>query len=77
MSKAKYIDPIIGSVGDEKSKAKCVHGGGKTHPGACLPGGLVQLSPDTITAGDNGTGYNYCNDTIEGFSFNKMSGIGW
>ena len=75
MSKASYIDPMIGTVGDEQSES--VHGGGKTHPGACVPGGMVQLSPDTITGGDNGTGYNYCHNTIEGFSFNHMSGIGW
>ncbi len=75
MSKAKYIDPIIGTVGDEQ--AESWHGGGKTYPGACLPGGMVQLSPDTVTGGDNGTGYNYCHNTIEGFSFNHMSGIGW
>ena len=75
MKKAKYIDSIIGTVGDEK--ATSFHGGGKTHPGACVPGGMVHLSPDTVTGGDNGTGYNYCNNTIEGFSFNHMSGIGW
>lgn len=75
MEKAKYIDPIIGTVGDEQ--AESYHGGGKTHPGACIPGGMVQLSPDTVTGGDNGTGYNYCHDSIEGFSFNHMSGIGW
>lgn len=75
MSKAKYVDPIIGTVGDEKATSD--HGGGKTHPGACVPGGMVQLSPDTVTGGDNGTGYNYCQNTIEGFSFNHMSGVGW
>lgn len=75
MGKAKYVNPIIGTVGDEQ--ADSIHGGGKTHPGACVPGGMVQLSPDTVTGGDNGTGYNYCNSTIEGFSFNHMSGIGW
>lgn len=73
--KITYIDPIIGTVGDEQETS--YHGGGKTHPGACTPGGMVQLSPDTVTGGDNGTGYNYCNNTIEGFSFNHMSGIGW
>ncbi len=73
MSKVNYIDPTIGTVGDEPEG----HGGGKTHPGACVPGGMVQLSPDTVTGGDNGTGYNYCHNTIEGFSFNHMSGIGW
>lgn len=66
---------MIGTVGDEQ--AESFHGGGKVHPGACVPGGMVQLSPDTVTGGDNGTGYNYCHNTIEGFSFNHMSGIGW
>ncbi len=75
MNKVKYIDPMIGTVGDEQGES--CHGGGKTHPGAVYPGGMVQLSPDTVTGGDNGTGYNYCHDTIEGFSFNHMSGIGW
>ncbi len=75
MNNAKYVDPIIGTVGDEQETS--FHGGGKTHPGACLPFGMVQLSPDTTTSGDNGTGYNYCQNTIEGFSFNHMSGIGW
>ena len=75
MEKWKYIDPMIGTVGDGQDESP--HGGGKVHPGACLPGGMVQLSPDTITGGDNGTGYNYCMNTIEGFSFNHMSGIGW
>lgn len=76
MNKFEYVDPLIGSVGEVDDNEAC-HGGGKVHPGACVPGGLVQLSPDTITAGDNGTGYSYTNNTIEGFSFNHMSGIGW
>lgn len=75
MEKYKYVDPMTGTVGDDQSDSP--HGGGKTHPGACTPGGMVQLAPDTVTGGDNGTGYNYCYDTIEGFSFNHMSGIGW
>lgn len=75
MNRVKFIDPTIGTVGDEKETS--YHGGGKTHPGACYPFGMVQLSPDTTTSGDNGTGYNYCQNTIEGFSFNHMSGIGW
>ena len=75
MKRTDYIDPIIGTVGDEQGES--YHGGGKTHPGAAYPFGMVQLSPDTTTSGDNGTGYNYCQSTIEGFSFNHMSGIGW
>ncbi len=75
MEKAKYVNTMIGTVGDGQIEES--HGGGKTYPGACLPGGMVQLSPDTVTGGDNGSGYNYCHNTIEGFSFNHMSGIGW
>ena len=75
MRSIDYIDTSIGTVGDEQETS--FHGGGKTHPGACTPFGMVQLSPDTVTGGDNGTGYNYCNTTIEGFSINHMSGIGW
>ena len=75
MKKIEHIDPMIGTVGSVRSAS--IHGGGKTHPGACTPGGMVQLSPDTVTGGDNGTGYNYCQNTIEGFSVNHLSGIGW
>ena len=75
MEKLRYVNPIIGTVGSEQKTSE--HGGGKTHPGACTPGGMVQMSPDTVTAGDNGTGYNYCHNTIEGFSVNHLSGIGW
>lgn len=49
MNKAKYIDPMIGTVGEASEG----HGGGKTYPGACLSGGMVQLSPDTVSGGDN------------------------
>lgn len=76
MNKSKYVDTSIGTVAEEDSIEEC-HGGGKTYPGASVPGGMVQLSPDTVTGGDNGSGYNYCHNTIEGFSFNHMSGIGW
>ncbi len=71
----RYVDTSIGTVGETNDKKS--HGGGKTYPGACVPGGMVQLSPDTVTGGDNGTGYNYNHNTIEGFSFNHLSGIGW
>ena len=66
-----FINPLIGaSTADE-------FGAGKTFPGAATPFGLVQLSPDTITGGDNGPGYSYDHKTIEGFSFTHLSGIGW
>lgn len=71
-----YINPIIGAVTYGK-KTSDAHGFGKTFPGAATPFGLVQLSPDTFTGGDNGSGYSYEHQTMEGFSFTHMSGVGW
>ena len=65
------IKPIIGASTDDARMP------GKTFPGAATPFGLVQLSPDTVTGGDNGSGYSYEHKTIEGFSFTHMSGVGW
>lgn len=73
MSHYLEANPMMGAVANEVKG----HGGGKTYPGAVLPFGMVQLSPDTITGGDNGAGYSYGHPTIEGFSFVHMSGIGW
>jgi putative alpha-1,2-mannosidase len=50
---------------------------GATYPGAVTPGGMVQLSPDTITGGKNTAGYRSFHTTIQGFSFTHMSGVGW
>ena len=68
------IDPMIGAI---TLSGYGGHGLGKTFPGACTPFGMVQISPDTITGGDNGPGYSYHHTTIEGFSMTHMSGIGW
>jgi len=71
-----YVNPFIGTV-TYNEKSTDVHGYGKTIPGAYAPYGLVQLSPDTYTGGDNGSGYSRNHPTIEGFSFTHMSGVGW
>ena len=74
------VDPMIGAVTYAESGMRgdeAYHGFGKTFPGAATPFGMVQLSPDTVTGGDNGPGYSYAHKTIEGFSFLHMSGIGW
>lgn len=74
---AKYVKPIIGT---EKM--------GHTYPGAALPFGAVQLSPetDTISYEQNGkyngdvykycAGYKYEDKTIVGFSHTHFSGTG-
>ncbi len=47
---------------------------GNTYPGASLPYGMVQLSPDTD--GETASGYRYAHSTILGFSHNHLSGTG-
>ncbi len=73
---ADYVNPMIGASTSEKA-AGSLHGLGKTFPGATTPYGMVQVSPNTITGGDNGSGYSSEHPTIEGFAFTQMSGIGW
>ena len=73
---ADYVNPFIGASTDVEL-AGAYHGLGKTFPGADTPYGMVQVSPQTITGGDNGPGYSYQHKTIEGFAMNNMSGIGW
>lgn len=73
---AEYVNPFIGASTNVRD-AGAYHGLGKTIPGATYPFGLVQLSPNTITGGDNGSGYSDEHESIEGFAFTQMSGIGW
>lgn len=73
---AAYVNPFIGAS-TSVDKAGVYHGLGKTFPGAATPFGLTQVSPNTITGGDNGSGYSYEHTSIEGFAFTQMSGIGW
>ncbi|MBT6006438.1 MAG: glycoside hydrolase family 92 protein, partial [Prolixibacteraceae bacterium] len=69
-SPTKYVDPLIGAVAKTKYY-------GRTFPGSTLPYSLVKLGPDTYTGGDVGSGYSFEHETLEGFSFVHMSGIGW
>jgi predicted alpha-1,2-mannosidase len=62
----RYIDPFIGTGGH-----------GHTFPGACVPFGMVQLSPDNGSQGwDWCSGYNFIDTTIAGFSHMHLSGTG-
>lgn len=52
-------------------------GHGHTYPGATMPFGMVQLSPDTRLDGWDGcSGYHYSDNTIYGFSHTHLSGTG-
>ena len=52
-------------------------GHGHTFPGAVVPHGLIQPSPDTrIDGWDACSGYYYADSTMNGFSQNHLSGTG-
>jgi predicted alpha-1,2-mannosidase len=62
----QYVNPFIGTGGH-----------GHTYPGASMPFGMVQLSPDTRLEGWDGcSGYNYSDSIIYGFSHMHLSGTG-
>ena len=71
-----YVNPFIGTSTSVEA-AGALHGLGKTYPGATTPFGMVQVSPQTISGGDNAPGYSYDHKTVEGFSLTQMSGVGW
>jgi predicted alpha-1,2-mannosidase len=63
---SKYVNPFIGTGGH-----------GHTFPGASMPFGMVQLSPDTRLAGWDGCGgYHYSDSILYGFSHTHLSGTG-
>ena len=63
---ARFVNPFIGTAAH-----------GHTFPGAVVPFGMVQVSPDN---GRNGwdwcSGYNYSDSIIVGFSHKHLSGTG-
>ena len=71
-----YVNPFIGASTNEGSGRTFISTG-KTFPGATVPWGMTQVSPNTITGGDNGSGYSDEHRTIEGFALTQMSGVGW
>jgi predicted alpha-1,2-mannosidase len=64
---AKHVNPLIGTGGH-----------GHTFPGATVPYGMVQLSPDTRIDGswDGCGGYHYSDNLIYGFSHTHLNGTG-
>jgi len=50
---------------------------GHAYPGAIVPFGMVQLSPDTPLRGwDGSSGYHYSDSVIDGFSHTHLAGTG-
>lgn len=61
-----YVNPFVGTDGH-----------GHTFPGAIVPFGQIQPSPDTRLEGWDGcSAYHYSDDTIYGFSHTHLSGTG-
>ena len=62
----QFVNPFIGTGGH-----------GHTFPGAVVPNGAIQPSPDTrIDGWDACSGYHYSDSTINGFSHTHLSGTG-
>src|SRR5450755_3193088 len=72
--------PVAGAGADNTKLVKIAIGtGGHGHcyPGATMPFGAVQLSPDTgVRDWDHCSGYHYKDDAILGFSHTHLSGTG-
>ena len=65
-SLTSYVNPMVGTDGH-----------GHTFPGAIVPFGQIQPSPDTRLEGWDGcSAYHYSDDTIFGFSHTHLSGTG-
>ena len=64
---SQYVNPFIGTGGH-----------GHTFPGAIVPFGMVQLSPDTRIddSWDGSSGYHYSDSVMYGFSHTHLNGTG-
>ena len=67
-----WVNPFIGTGAVQSSLS------GNNYPGATVPFGMVQLSPDTREAPDwaQASGYDYNDSIIYGFSHTRLSGTG-
>ncbi len=69
---AGLVDPIDGT-----GKGPVTPGAVGEFPGADLPFGMIQWSPDTVpNASGSGGGYSYADSRINGFSLTHLSGTG-
>ena len=68
----RWVNPFIGTGAVQSSLS------GNNYPGATVPFGMAQLSPDTREAPDwaQASGYDYNDSIIYGFSHTRLSGTG-
>lgn len=63
---SQYVNPLIGNADN-----------GHTFPGACVPFGLIQVSPESGTGEWRYcSGFNYDDDFIDGFTQTHLNGTG-
>lgn len=61
-----YVNPLVGNADN-----------GHTFPGACVPFGLIQVSPESgVGSWRYCSGYNYDDDFIDGFTQTHLNGTG-
>jgi predicted alpha-1,2-mannosidase len=70
-SPASLVDPFVGT-----GASSAVAGDIGTFPGAAVPFGMVQWSPDTSPDRIEGGGYSDADTSISGFSLTHLSGAG-
>ena len=77
LNACRFNTAFAGEPVDEAMPLVGTGGHGHTYPGATVPFGFVQLSPDTPIRGwDACAGYHYSDSTILGFSHTHLSGTG-
>ena len=68
---AAQVDPFAGT-----QPGPHTFGGGHNFPGASVPFGMVQWSPDTTPPDRHSGGYDYRDYHVKGFSLTHLSGAG-
>jgi predicted alpha-1,2-mannosidase len=66
----------VGNIADLVDTRTWTSGGGNTFPGADVPYGMVQWSPDTYPDRNAGGGYGYGDTELMGYSLTHLSGPG-
>jgi predicted alpha-1,2-mannosidase len=67
----RFVNPLAGT-----RPGADTFGGGHNFPGAALPFGMVQFSPDTKPTDPHSAGYDYRDSHLRGFSLTHLSGAG-
>ena len=76
-AQAQTAAPVIPAVVSAANPFVGTAEHGHTYPGATMPFGMVQVSPDTPLQGwDGSSGYHYSDSVIRGFSHSHLSGTG-